>query len=155
MLDKLKSLFFEKVESGDNSSEKSGNLNKNVKQDDVVQNKVPKVTPREVTTSQGTVDDKLLGVLASAIQKANIDGFDYLEYKESIKSLEKMDMSEATRFQSALAMAKTMGANPQRLIQSAEYYLGVLDEERKKFGEVMEHQRKGKIGDKGERVKQM
>ena len=152
MLDKLKSLFFEKVEKDANVNSETTDA-ENLEAVESKPNIVPPI--RNVNNSEGKVDDKLLGVLAAAIRKANIDGFDYLEYKESIKSLEKMDMSESTRFQSAFAMAKTMGANPQRLIQSAEYYLGILDEEGIKFGGVIENQRRAKIGDKGERIKQM
>ena len=153
MLDKLKSLFFEKVESDKTESQQ--------KVEKVSKEKIVQTAPKPELAApignqkSGNIDNKLLNVLASAVQKANVDGFDYLEYKESIKSLEKMDMSEATRYQSAFAMAKTMGANAQRLIQSAEYYLGMLDEERKKFAGVIEHQRREKIGDKEERIKQM
>ena len=74
----------------------------------------------------GKVNDKFTEVLFSAMERDNQEGFDYLEFKQSLRSLEKMPMDEATRYQSALAMAKTLGANPVLLQQSAAHYLNVL-----------------------------
>ena len=65
--------------------------------------------------SRGQVTAKFMNILLGAMEKHNLDGFDYIEFKESLKSLEKMPMDERTRFQSAFAMAKTMGATPQKI----------------------------------------
>ena len=59
--------------------------------------------------------------------------FDYMEFKESIKSLGNVDLDEETKFKSAMAMAKTMGATPSQLKSSANYYLAILSQEETKF----------------------
>ena len=97
----------------------------------------------------GKVSDKFTQVLFSAMERDNQEGFDYLEFKQSLRSLEKMPMDEATRYQSALAMAKTLGATPPGLLQSAAHYMNVLRLEEKKFGDALAKQEAEKIGQKG------
>lgn len=100
------------------------------------------------TNTSGKVNDKFVEVLFGAIEKANQEGFDYLEFRNSLQSLKDMPMDEATRFQSAFAMAKTMGASAASLAASAQYYLNVLKQEEQKFGEALANQQSQQIGQK-------
>ena len=62
--------------------------------------KMPANQPKEVisdTPSPGKINDKFLNVLFSAIEKNNQEGFDYLEFRNSLQSLKEMNMDEATR----------------------------------------------------------
>jgi chromosome segregation ATPase len=104
---------------------------------------------------KGKVTEKFMDVLFSAMEKNNLDGFDYLEYKQSLQSLVKMPMDEATRYQSAFAMAQTMGANPQKLIQSADHYISVLQKEEKKFEAALANQTHNQIASKEKLVKEL
>lgn len=107
-------------------------------------------TPIAPTTS-GKPDPKFVDILLKAIEKNNVEGFDYLEYKSSLQSLAKMDMDETTRYKSALAMAKTMGATPDNLIASATRYLDVLKAENVKFKAALKGQKaKNVTGREGE-----
>ncbi len=88
----------------------------------------------ETTPIDGsTPDPKFVEILLKAIEENNLEGFDYLEYKSSLQSLSKMNMDDATKYQSAMAMAKTMGANKNKVIQSANHYLLILSKENDKF----------------------
>ena len=90
------------------------------------------------------------------MEKNNSEGFDYLEYKSSLQSLAKMDMDEPTRYKSALAMAKTMGATPAKLISSANHYLSVLKKEDGKFKQALKNQKTKQVsGREGEIKKTM
>lgn len=84
--------------------------------------------------------DKFVNSLLTAIEKNNLEGFDYLEYKQSLRSLAKMEMDEATKFNSAYAMAKTMGADKKILVDSANHYLEILKVEEGKFNDAYEKQ---------------
>ncbi|MCB0704601.1 MAG: hypothetical protein KDC34_04800 [Saprospiraceae bacterium] len=97
---------------------------------------------------RGQVTIKFMDVLFAAMEKNNLDGFDYLEYKQSLQSLAKMPMDEATRYQSAYAMAQTMGATPQKLIQSASHYIQVLQAEEQKFQVALANQKQQNISEK-------
>ncbi|WP_235296873.1 hypothetical protein [Portibacter marinus] len=89
--------------------------------------------------------DKFVNSLLRAIESNNLEGFDYLEYKQSLKSLSSMDMDESTRFNSAFAMAKTMGADKKALMDSAMHYLKVLENEKGKFNDAYEKQQQKQV----------
>ncbi|MEM1214943.1 MAG: hypothetical protein AAGJ82_04620, partial [Bacteroidota bacterium] len=90
-------------------------------------------TSQPATARAGKIKPKFTDILLSAMDKADLEGFDYLEYKKSLQSLTKMNMDEATAFKSAFAMAQTMGATPTKLVQSAQHYLNILQKEEEKF----------------------
>lgn len=77
-------------------------------------------------------DTKFLNSLLTAVEANNLEGFDYLEYKQALQSLPK-HLDEKTRFESAYAMAKTMGASHVKLIQSGKHYINILGKEQSKF----------------------
>ncbi len=86
-------------------------------------------------------DQKFMDILLDALSKADLDGFDYLEYMSSLRSLSKMNMDTPTKYQSAMAMAKTMGATPDKIIQAANHYLQVLKSENDKFSQAVQAQK--------------
>lgn len=113
------------------------------------------IVPESQTGEAGKVTNKFMDVLFAAMEKNNIDGFDYLEFKKSLQSLSKMPMDEATRFKSAYAMAQTMGVTPQRLVETANFYLNILNKEEKKFEQALHSQRSQQIGNKEQQIKQL
>ena len=100
------------------------------------------------TGKPGKVTDKFTNVLLGAMEKANLDGFDYLEYKQSLQSLKAMNMDEATRYRSAFAMAQTMGVDLTRLVQTAGHYVKVLQQEEQKFEQALANQQAQRIGER-------
>ncbi|MBT8230459.1 MAG: hypothetical protein KJO50_09375 [Bacteroidia bacterium] len=101
---------------------------------------------------KGKVDEKFINRLLSAIEESNLEGFDYLEYKQSLQNLSKMEMDEGTKFQSALAMAKTMGATPTNLKASAEHYISILEKEESKFLDAFRNQMSRHIDDNNKQL---
>lgn len=104
--------------------------------------------PNTAPASSGSVNDKFVEILASALEKNNQDGFDYFEFRQSLKNLAKMPMDEQTRFQSAYAMAQTMGVTSGKLIESAKHYLDVLNGEQTRFTEAHAQQKAKLIGNR-------
>ena len=153
MFDKLKSIFI--VDDGAaNKPEPDGQKKvSDVKaKSEEAKVSVPKAS---ASASSGKITPKFTKVLLKAMEANNLDGFDYLEYKHSLKSLEKMPMDEQTRFKSAFAMAQTMGATPEHLIKTANHYVRVLLEEQEKFGQALANQRTRQIGNKEDQIKQL
>ncbi len=103
----------------------------------------------------GAISEKFVEVLASALEKSNQEGFDYFEFRQSLINLAKMPMDEQTRFQSAFAMAQTMGVTAPKLIDSAKYYLQILSGEQSKFAEAHAQQRVRLIGSKEDEIKNL
>ena len=110
------------------------------------------VPPPAAPTSPGSVSDRFVEILASALEKNNQPGFDYFEFRQSLANLAKMAMDEPTRFKSAFAMAQTMGVDQAKLMESANFYLQVLSGEQAKFNEAHAQQRSKLIGNREEEV---
>jgi uncharacterized coiled-coil protein SlyX len=115
----------------------------------------PVIVEEFAASEPGKVSAKFIEVLFSAMEKANLPGVDYLEYRQSLKSLEKMPMDEQVRYQSAFAMAQAMGATPQKLIESATHYADVLKTEESKFEQALKHQIAERIGNRQEMLKNL
>ena len=154
MLKKLKSLFVVEDENDSKQSNKAGessdkDANETAKSDtnteDVLKNEVVTIDLDHPNDLEGKPDPKFVDILLKAIEKNNLDGFDYLEYKQSLQSLNNMNMDEATQYKSAFAMAKTMGTTAPKLIESANHYINVLNNEQKKFKEALINQRNTQI----------
>jgi len=154
MLDKLKGLFF--VEE-----EKSGRTPKAQKQEQIPESKQPGGISKSTSASKpipsqqqrtGKANPKFVDVLLKAIEANNIEGFDYLEFKQSLQNLSKMDMDEATRYKSAFAMAQTMGVSPSKLVNSANHYIGILKKEETKFQAAMKNQLAKQVTQKKESI---
>lgn len=99
-----------------------------------------------------TAPDKFINSLLQAIESNNLEGFDYLEYKQSLKSLAGMNMDEGTRFNSAFAMSKTMGASKVKLLDSAKHYLNILAGEKEKFTTAYQNQQQKQISSQEEKL---
>ena len=97
------------------------------------QNKVDfqKTSTVEMSSNEG--DKSILVKLLKALEENNQPGFDYFEYKRSLKSLDKLPMDEATKFQSAFATAATMELTLDKLLNSIEFYKKVLKIEEDNF----------------------
>lgn len=104
---------------------------------------------------QGSVSDRYVEILAGALEKNNQQGFDYFEFRQALANLAKMSMDEQTRFKSAFAMAQTMGVTQTHLLESAQFYIQVLNGEQSKFNEAHAQQRSKLIGNREEEIKNL
>ncbi|MEO0723326.1 MAG: hypothetical protein AAFZ63_02215 [Bacteroidota bacterium] len=143
MLKNLKSLFIVEEDDPKPKSTGKGKASAPAEKSAPVKSTAKSSTPRA-----GKVTTKFTDILLKAMDEADLDGFDYLEYKKSLKSLQKMKMDEATIYQSAFAMAQTMNATPAHLIETAQHYLKVLLQEEEKFERALEGQQESRIGNK-------
>ena len=158
MLKKLKSLFV--IEEEGSSSKATGGSTPSAK---TSKSKSAK-TSAPITTSTssgkspvkaGAPQEKFVNILLEAVEKNNLEGFDYLEYKQSLQSLSKMEMDEATQYKSAFAMASTMGVNKTTLVKSVKHYLSVLKNEESKFNEALANQINQKVAQRKEGFKSL
>lgn len=111
--------------------------------------------PKGTKPPTGKPDEKFINRLLGALESNNLKGFDYLEYKQSVQSLSSVDMDEPTRFKSALAMAKTMGATPALLLSSADHYIKVLTNEEAKFLAAFNNQQELQVSNLNKEIKRL
>lgn len=158
MFDKIKSLFVIEDEAAE--AKKSPAIKGPKSRKETTTSTPPEVVNTPDTTEptaspKGKISEKFVNVLFGAMDKANLDGFDYLEFKQSLRNLDKMGMDEPTKYKSAFAMAQTMGATPEKLVQTAGHYVKVLQNEEQKFGQALANQRQKQIGGKEAALKKL
>lgn len=142
MLDKLKSLFI--VEEGDNKKDQKVEK----KEDNTQTTKTQTQSSKETQKPKGSLNDKIMTKLLTVLSENNMEGFDYIEFKNSIKALEKMQMDEKMKFRSAFATAQTIGLTREKLLESISYYQKVLNKENDTFLKALNNQVNIKVGDK-------
>lgn len=93
-------------------------------------------TPRPTGTAQpGSIDTKFVGHFADVLQKANVEGPDYFEFRETLKSLAAIGLDEGKQYQAAWASFRAMTgqANTTVLTNTANQYLTALNADREQF----------------------
>jgi len=147
MLKKLKGIFIEESQENLDDIPKASKPNaKSAAGSGTPVTDKPK--EQKMDKTPGTPDNKFTEMLFKAIEDNNLDGFDYLEFKQSLQSLKKVEVDEVKRFQSAFAMASTMGLTKTKLFESAQHYAKVLGSEEQKFSDAFQKQRNGQIKDR-------
>ncbi len=104
---------------------------------------------------KGEVKEQFVNHLLKAIESNNMEGIDYLEFKNTLQSFKKMPMDEALRFQSALTAVKTMGASEQKIFDSANFYLSILAKEEASFKKAVERGKKQKVEGELKRIENL
>lgn len=148
-LEKLKSLFI----VTDPSEPKNKEANNAPKVDTSQLNTEPITLVNQATNNtttftsrlEGTIESRTYEALMAKVQNNNLEGFDYLEFKNSLHALESLPLDEATKYKTTFATASTMGLSIEKLIESAKYYLSVLEKEKEDFKKVLESQLNDKI----------
>jgi len=159
MLDKLKNLFIVddgKAEPKAKQQPKKGKSTQVTQKGKPAQPKataMPKPTSPVPPRPKAAPSERFVNKLLEAIEANNEEGFDYLEFKQSMANLGNVDMDDATRYKSALAMAKTMGATAPQLAKSAARYLAVLEGEENKFRVAFGKQQTDRVAKRQETLK--
>lgn len=98
------------------------------------------------------LDDKSVNFLTTALEKNNLPGFDYLEFKQSLAALQEMGIDEGTAIKSAFATAATVGLTKDKLLKTAQHYKKILSTEKQQFDAALEKQMIQKVKGKEEEV---
>ncbi|MBK8347983.1 MAG: hypothetical protein IPL08_10250 [Saprospiraceae bacterium] len=142
MFNKIKSLFVVQEPGNPKAAENAETIGSQVAKPE---HKPVSAPAGGLATSDGMPDPKFTELLLKSIEANNIEGFDYLEYKNSLSSIAKVIPDEGMRYKSAFEMAKTMGLTKEKLIQSASHYIDVLTSEDKKFKDALQNQKAKQI----------
>ncbi|MFT5165552.1 MAG: hypothetical protein ACI8P3_000779 [Saprospiraceae bacterium] len=110
---------------------------------------------KDLKTLFGTdhgLDEKSVEFLTNALEKSNLPGFDYIEFKLSIGALAQMNMDEATAFKSSFATASIVGLTKMKLLETAEHYKKVLKDEKAQFDVALQNQMQQRVASKQQEV---
>ncbi len=101
------------------------------------------------------LDEKSLTFLIKALEKNNLPGFDYIEFKQSLGNLLAMDIDEITAYKSVFATAMSMGLTREKLLKTANHYKQVLEKERTQFEGALKNQMEQRVQSKLEEVEKL
>jgi DNA repair exonuclease SbcCD ATPase subunit len=78
---------------------------------------------------------KYTDILSNALDTANIPGVDFYEFCNALSKLETImpGVDEVTRYKSAYYPLEASGATVQTMIETADHYLQILENEKKNF----------------------
>lgn len=166
ILKNLKSIFIEETDSSGTSEEvlsgedqpstsNSDAGEKNSKGTDLASEEKRVQIPEIKTKNSVSPDEKFLGVLLSALEENNFEGYDYLDFRETLKSLQEVAMDEKTRFLSAYAMAKTMKADYTQLARTGRAYVQILEKEKIKFAEALKSREATDLKSRENQIKEL
>ncbi len=133
---------------------------------EVVKPKTPEATstatPPPTTTvpnvaGNANVDRKFVDHFVDLLEKANLPGPDYFEYKQALKSMEGLSLGEEKQFQAAWASFKAMGGikDTSILKTSADQYLAILDKDRSSFLKDVDLAIKNRVGSLNDELKKL
>ena len=114
-----------------------------------------KKTLAELFANSGPLDQRSANMIINTLEKNNLPGFDYLEYKQSLEGLSKMNMDEATAFQSAFVTASTLGLTKEKLKETAKHYIKIVGQEKQKFDQAAQNQMNKGIASKRAEVEKL
>ena len=83
-------------------------------------------------------NNRFANALMKALEKKNLDGFDYLEFKQSVGRLTEIGMDLDTAINSAFITGSSVGLTKDKLIKTAGYYAEVLQDEKAQFMRSLE-----------------
>ncbi|MBK7232514.1 MAG: hypothetical protein IPH93_09675 [Saprospiraceae bacterium] len=93
-------------------------------------------TSSEQTSVSKEGKQKFYEILANVLEKNNMPGFDYIEFKRAVKSVSEMhQMEEGVVYKTAFATAQAMNVQSKVLIDSAQKYISILETEKTSFSQ--------------------
>ncbi len=110
---------------------------------------------KEIFGDTSGLDPRSIESLVIALDKNNLPGFDYLEFKLSLGRLAQMNLPEEMAYKSAFATASTVGLTKEKLLTTGQHYRKVLFEEKEQFNQALQGQLQKRVNNKQEEVQKL
>jgi len=105
--------------------------------------------------SNPDLEQKFVEIFIKALERSNQPGFDYIEFKQSLGVMAKMNIDESTAIRSAFATASTVGLTKKKLMESANYYAKIINQEKEHFDAALSKRINQKVGGKIKEVEKL
>ncbi|MBN1416974.1 MAG: hypothetical protein JW973_17895 [Bacteroidales bacterium] len=139
-LKKIKGLFVQQIEDESSSGQATSTDEVKVK---------PVVSDDKHTI---VIDEKILNSLMKAIQDNNLPGEDYIEFMDALKAMSGITLDEKTKIQTALATLSTKGLSKEKIVESGNYYIKVLNNEKDKFTTILKEEIDKKVKSRNQEI---
>jgi len=138
-LSAIKGFFFEDDEQGKPATPATATVS------DVL------ASPTQPTSGQ--VDDSIRQDLLKAMEQNNLEGYDYFEFRQALKNMEKVLPVETDRFKAAFAAVASL-VSPENLVKTAQHYVDVLKTKSSEFDKYVAKVRAERVTGKEEQATQ-
>ncbi|MEZ0486240.1 hypothetical protein [Fibrella aquatica] len=118
---------------------------------------LPSSTGASTSGVTGSVDTKFVDHFSGVLSKANLQGPDYFEFREILRNLSNLGLSEEKQFQAAWASFKAMAGtgDPGVLATAANQYLAALSTDRDAFLKSVDAAMQDRVGGLQEEQKKL
>ncbi len=103
----------------------------------------------------GNFDQKIFDSLIKVLEDKNLPGEDYMEFMEALQNMKNIPLEETVKMQTVLATLSTKGLTKQKILESADFYVKVLEDEKNKFNEALKQETVKQIGSKQDEIKSL
>jgi len=93
-----------------------------------------------IENTEGSLNQKVFDSLSRAIAGANLPGEDYFEFFEAFEAMKNIPIDDRLKIQTVLATLSPKGLTVAKVIESADYYMKILGNEKEKFNNVLQNQ---------------
>lgn len=100
----------------------------------------------------GEFNEQIFDSLTKAVANSNLPGEDYLEFVQALKAMKDLPMEDNLKIQTIFATLSVKGLTVQKVLESADYYISVLENEKRKFYTALEEKGKGDINSKRKQI---
>ena len=103
---------------------------------------------KNAVSVQGVLDNKFIDLLEGVIEKNNLPGQDYFEFKQATENMKSLAMDEKTKFQTVYTVLSLQGCKKDILVSSLDKYIAIIQEEKANFDKEMNSQFAAKVQSK-------
>ena len=137
----IKDLFIQTESTGDEPESNQTNTN--------ASEKPSSTQPSQVVSTKPIASHdvgKFVEILTKDLEKSNLEGYDYLEFKTSVDELKQSGLSQDQAIKSASIAVKSM-TSPKNIIDSIDHYKQIVEKNKKDFEQNVVQKLKEKIQD--------
>lgn len=158
------SLDFKKIKNLFISEENTDTPQNNTKKEETTtsKNNLPPKENINTTTKLGNqnseggiFDQKIFDSLIKVLEDKNLPGEDYMEFMEALQNMKNIPLEETVKMQTVLATLSTKGLSKQKILESADFYIKVLEDEKNKFNEALKQEITKQIDTKQDEIKNL
>jgi hypothetical protein len=121
------------------------------------ESKEPVEEPKPVETVQSIgaqVDPKMLELLEDAIKNADLEGYDYLEFRNSLADMAALPMAESQKYAAVFAAVKSLTTR-DHLLSSINHYMDVLKKKSEEFSNYVSDLEVKEIGERKQKIEEL
>lgn len=110
------------------------------------------VATPETQAAVSKVNEEMHQSLLTLIEENNIDGFDYLEFIESVQKMSAVSLPENEKYKLVYSTAQSFGVTVDKLVDAVDHYLKVLAKHKDGFQAHVNSQVENEVNERKKKI---